>query len=268
MVTIKCPECGESLQVPEKFIGEWGICKYCGKTIHATPQEPNIHKQVVVPTVKTGITKIGSILIFIAFIIVVILTWANRYTPQEVAGATATTSTPPQINKNLPGYKIVSEEDISLGSVPRLRYGVVVEHVLTRTELTEISDQIIKQSTANRKVKAIAIFFYLPESDLSGHYTAGKSEWAPNGVWADAASDSPPRLVVTEGSAIGNILPETIEKIPLPTKKEIWRQLILYEDNGMEPAESNKVVARQYGITEEQVLNIATEALVKGWPMP
>lgn len=41
MIVIRCSECGKKLHVPEKFLGQWGTCKHCGKKI-----------QVLVPPLK------------------------------------------------------------------------------------------------------------------------------------------------------------------------------------------------------------------------
>jgi hypothetical protein len=52
------------------------------------------------------------------------------------------------------------------------------------------------------------LFFYLPDSDLTGFYTAGKAEWAPYGDWG-RAGDVPTgdyskhELRVTVGTAVG-----------------------------------------------------------------
>ena len=53
-------------------------------------------------------------------------------------------------------------------------------------ELTAISNEIIKKATAREQIKALGIFFFLPGTDTSSFYTAGKADWAPGGDWGNA----------------------------------------------------------------------------------
>ncbi len=83
-------------------------------------------------------------------------------------------------------YETVTREDVSLGDVIRLVFRVRVSSAATEAELEEIANQIIGDEIAERDVNAIGFFFYLPDSDTNGPYTAGTGDWAPNGSWEDA----------------------------------------------------------------------------------
>jgi len=87
-----------------------------------------------------------------------------------------------------PAYEIAKREDISFGAVVRIVYRVRVDKPLTEAGLRAIAERIIDQETSRNKVNAIGFLFYLPGSDATGIYTAGKADWAPNGDWAKADS--------------------------------------------------------------------------------
>jgi hypothetical protein len=83
-------------------------------------------------------------------------------------------------------YEVVEREDVSLGDVVRLVFRVQVSSEPTGAELEEIANQLITDETQEQDVNAIGFYFYLPDSDTSGPYTAGTGDWAPNGNWEEA----------------------------------------------------------------------------------
>jgi hypothetical protein len=54
--------------------------------------------------------------------------------------------------------------------------------------------------------------------------------------------------------------------LPEPRRKEIFLALVDAQDHGMSPAESRKVVAERFGVSEGQVRQIEREGLDNGWP--
>jgi hypothetical protein len=88
-------------------------------------------------------------------------------------------------------YTIADREDVSFGAVVRIVYrvgvgGLGVGGSLTEEKLRRIAQEIIDDETAQEDVNAIGFFFYLPGTEITGVYTAGKADWAPDGDWASA----------------------------------------------------------------------------------
>ena len=54
--------------------------------------------------------------------------------------------------------------------------------------------------------------------------------------------------------------------LPEPRRKEIFLALVEAQDHGMSPAESRKVVAGRFGVSEGQVRRIEQEGLDNEWP--
>ncbi len=54
--------------------------------------------------------------------------------------------------------------------------------------------------------------------------------------------------------------------LPEPRRKEIFLALVEAQDHGMSPAESRKVVAERFGVSEGQVRQIEREGLDNDWP--
>jgi hypothetical protein len=56
--------------------------------------------------------------------------------------------------------------------------------------------------------------------------------------------------------------------IPEATRQQIFYDLVAAEDSGIGSEKAREVVAQQYGITMDQVEEIAEEGLMNQWPMP
>jgi hypothetical protein len=56
------------------------------------------------------------------------------------------------------------------------------------------------------------------------------------------------------------------ESLPEPRRKDIFLALVDAQDHGMSPAESRKVVAERFGVSEGQVRQIEREGLDNSWP--
>ena len=105
-------------------------------------------------------------------------------------------------------YKIIDKDDVSYGGVVRLVFRIRVRRLMTESELRNICEKIIRQQKKIKPCNAIGFFFYLPGSDSDGPYTAGKADWAPNGLWEQAGNVatgnySKHKLVVKTGGVLG-----------------------------------------------------------------
>jgi hypothetical protein len=54
--------------------------------------------------------------------------------------------------------------------------------------------------------------------------------------------------------------------LPESRRKEIFQALVEAQDIGQSVAESRRVVAERFGVTEEHVRRIEQEGLDEGWP--
>ncbi|MCH7579113.1 MAG: hypothetical protein IIB22_02595 [Chloroflexi bacterium] len=111
--------------------------------------------------------------------------------PPEDAASTSSTPTgtdggTPTDDSAVLTYDVVEREDVSVGEIVRLVFRVQLSSEATEAELEEIANQLITGETQEQDVNALGFFFYLPDSDTSGPYTAGTGDWAPNGNWEDA----------------------------------------------------------------------------------
>ncbi|MDI9433081.1 MAG: hypothetical protein QM570_15300 [Planctomycetota bacterium] len=170
-------------------------------------------------------------------------------------------------------YDIIRIEDVSFANVKRYSVRVRVEKVLSRDELDVLSMRIIEDLRMTRAHNAIAIFFYLPDSDPKGLYTAGKAEWAPFGDWGNAdqvrtGDYTKHKLQLSVGNATG-IDPDEVRVSGLSTelKKEVFFDLVEAQDRGA-GNRAYGIVASRHGLTEDTVRKIALEGQAQGWPMP
>jgi len=113
--------------------------------------------------------------------------------PTEAPTAQPTTTVPTAAPTQPPAptaapitYDIAEREDISIGPCIRINYRVRVSGPLTEPELRRIAQEIIDDETGNNDVNAIGFGFYLPGTDTTSYYTAGKADWAPDGEWGTA----------------------------------------------------------------------------------
>ena len=179
-------------------------------------------------------------------------------------------------------YSIVEKKDNKVLTGVRLVIRVQVSREATESELLNIGEQIIRQEKGRRPINAIELFYYLPDTETSGSYTAGKAVWAPNGDWG-AAYSTPPgdyskhKHVVTAGNALaGTWKYRTAAEVPEATRRRIFYDLIAAEDKLTKKNRfsrdtqraAHEEVAGSYGLDYDTVSKIWGEGLVKGWRMP
>jgi hypothetical protein len=185
--------------------------------------------------------------------------------------ATVDTASTTQIRNpsdSLPQFSVVQVTDHSYPGAVRKALRVRVAREVTHEELTAISTRIIKQATSQQKINAIKIFFFLPESDTDGMFTAGKATWAPDGDWSRAELRAPPKLFVEAVNPSDSIPDQDRVNLPLALKKQIFLQIVRYQDKGLNASQSHAAAAKDYEISQEDAKRISIEGLVDGWPLP
>lgn len=252
MALIRCAEC--KAKVSDKA----SACPKCG-----APIEISKKKQKSLITTGCGCL---IVLLVVGGIIV-------AFVASDQGGSSSSASPSPtkpslQPSTPVPQHTVVSTEDLSYATVVRKSYRVRVPKEMTKQELTAISDDIVRQATSRQKIKAIVIFYYLPDSDTNGAFTAGKGMWAPGGDWSKASTSLSPRLVVETGGAIVTISKENVVALPVAKKKQVFMQIVRNEDRGMDQDQSCAAAARQFGITTDQAHKIRLEGIFTFWPMP
>lgn len=83
-------------------------------------------------------------------------------------------------------YEVVSTDFVSFDGIWRYTVKARVDNVLTTDQLASLSESILGELAETKGVDALAVFFYLRDSDIGGAYTAGMAEWVPYGEWARA----------------------------------------------------------------------------------
>lgn len=174
----------------------------------------------------------------------------------------------------IPKYEIASIKSVSYGAVKRYDVRVRVGHMLSRTELERVSEAIIEELKVTRPHNALALLYYLPDSDTNGFYTAGKAEWAPYGDWSRADEARTGRysshaLKLFPGNAMGFDPEKTrVPGLSVETKKRIFFELVAAQDRGVGDNEAYGIIANKFGVDENTVRKIAIEGVANGWPMP
>ena len=174
----------------------------------------------------------------------------------------------PQLAQCKEDYKIIEREDLSYRSpssdilIKRLSYRIKVDPPITKDKLRSICNKIILVQSSN--INAISFLFYLPDTGVDGAYTAGKAEWAPNGKWQDAESNSPHQFNIVLAKT------PSYKKSSLPTskKKKIFYELVVAQDRGVGDDRAYHIIAEKYGLSVKEARKIAVEGVVKNWPMP
>lgn len=199
-------------------------------------------------------------------------------------------------------YEMIEEEDIStkalgdkvlseytseeLERLPlnyRMKYSITIPRDITEEELKSTMAQIIKdKSTENPDVDEIVVFSWYFEGSVGQSAAMGKAEWCPDGEWGEL----PPEIAENNNRDSYKIIFSQIEiqdyedeeKYGLSEEERMQAFYDLVELQDSIPLddpeweekneESYSIIAEKYGITEDQMHEISTEGLVKGWPMP
>jgi len=106
-------------------------------------------------------------------------------TPEPVTPTPSNTPSPEPTSQPVT-YEIVERNPINIGSCVRIVNRVRVSGPINEADLLRIAQEVIDDETDQNDVNAIAFFLYLPGTDTTDIYTAGKVDWAPEGTWSKA----------------------------------------------------------------------------------
>jgi len=185
------------------------------------------------------------------------------------------------------GDKVLSEyTSEELERLPlnyRMKYSITIPRDITEEELKSTMAQIIKdKSTENPDIDEIVVFSWYFEGSVGQSAAMGKAEWCPDGEWGEL----PPEIAENNNRDSYKIIFSQIEiqdyedeeKFGLSEEERMQAFYDLVELQDSIPLddpeweekneESYSIIAEKYGITEDQMHEISTEGLVKGWPMP
>jgi|GEM_PF-2340522 len=95
-----------------------------------------------------------------------------------------------------PHYKVLAIENSGCALPVCKVYKVEVPRMMSGDELIAIANKIIQEATSRESIDALSCLFYLPGTSTSPSYTAGKTDWAPDG-----SSKPSHKLVVYVGPA-------------------------------------------------------------------
>ena len=186
----------------------------------------------------------------------------------------------PTANYNLHGTR-----DVSFGSCVRIVADVVLreEQPLSNTDLVTVAQNVVRSIVANKRVNAIVVFFWGPESGVGqGGSAAASVDWAPAGQWDKAdtvvtGDYSHNRYSVQFNRTEEALTPSPVEgSLSLSKQRQAFYDLVRLQDSiplsdprySERAAEVLGTIAARYGITEAEMKEIDYEGIRKGWPMP
>lgn len=199
-------------------------------------------------------------------------------------------------------YKMVDEEDISikalgdkllseytleeLDKLPtnyRMKYSITIPRDITEEELKSTLAQIIKEkSTKNPDIDEVVVFSWYFEGSVGQTAAMGRAEWCPNGEWGGLSpeiaksNDRDTYKIVFDQIDIQIYEDEVKFSLTESERMQAFYDLVKLQDSipfddpqwEEKNDESYITIAKKYGITEEQMHEISTEGIIKGWPMP
>ncbi|MBA7509689.1 hypothetical protein ES705_01653 [subsurface metagenome] len=198
-------------------------------------------------------------------------------------------------------YKIVEEEDISIKALgdklfseytaeeidrlpinKRMKYSITVPRDITEEELKSTLSQIIKEkSTENLEIDEIVVFAWYFKESVGQTAAMGKAEWCPNGEWGGLSPEIAENDIRDSYKIIFSIDIQIYEDevkygLTESERMKAFYDLVELQDSipidDPEWAEKNDeaytIIAKNYGITRDQMFKIGIEGITKGWPMP
>lgn len=170
-------------------------------------------------------------------------------------------------------YTIVDKKDLSFSIVVRTQYKVQLDRGLNKQELKSISKEIVENLIIKEPQNAVTIFYYLPNTNTKGGYTAGMVDWAPFGDWGK--SDAVLKGNYTKhdyniivGGVMGEIVEPKNPTISDKKRQDIFYNLVKLQDTGYDNKRAYTKIAKRYNVDEKLVEDIVMEGLTKGWRMP
>lgn len=180
--------------------------------------------------------------------------------------------TPVPRSKSGADYDVKARKDISFGLTKRFVVRIQLQKPSPADELKRISEKIVENYKGKEPINAVSILFYLPGSDINGHFTAGKVDWAPSGKW-ESASDvragdySKHQYNIHVGNALEEVAPPANIGLSVEKQKRIFVEIVQEQDKGGDPVDAQNRVAVKHGITETEINKIKIQGVYNGWPM-
>ncbi len=198
-------------------------------------------------------------------------------------------------------YKMIEEEEISLKALGdkllseytteeierlpknyRMKYSITIPHDIIEDELKSTLSQIIKEkSTENFEIDEIVVCAWYFEESVGQTAAMGKAEWCPNGEWGGLSPEIAESDIRNSYKIIFSINIQTYEEeekygLTESVRMQAFYDLVELQDSipfdDPEWEEKNDeaytIIAKNYGITRDQMFEIGVEGVVKGWPMP
>ncbi|MFC1785642.1 hypothetical protein ACFL0J_08480 [Candidatus Neomarinimicrobiota bacterium] len=220
-------------------------------------------------------TRVSTLIIILVSIINISCMPTKQPTPQEIEKKEITNVVEEQVT--IVAYNVVSEEDLSFvednRKVNRTQCKVLIDRSSNEQELKTISEEIIENLKNKEYQNAVTIFYYLPNTNTDGFYTAGMVDWSPFGDWAKAdkvleGDYSKHKYKIIVGGVMGKVVEPTNTTISEKTRQEIFYNLVKLQDTGYDSKKAYKKIAKQYDVDVKLVEDIVMEGLTKNWRMP
>ena len=241
--------------------------------------------------------------VFLGFIFILVLasisqhdTSIDRVSSPPSSEATPSTSSPretggsgispagvsSQEEVSVPAFHLHGTRDVSFSVCVRLVADVVLqkEEALSDEQLIHIAQQVVNSIISTRQVNAIGVFFWGPESAIGQGLAAASVDWAPEGRWEKAdtveTGDYSRHRFRVDFNRTAELATSPTVSLDLTTRKEIYYNLVALQDRipiddpqySEKNADAYRVIAEQYGISVEEVHEIAMEGIRKAWPLP
>lgn len=177
-----------------------------------------------------------------------------------------------QPNK-IPEYDLAGSKNISTDRVKKVEVRIRVAKEPSETEIKSICEDIFVKLEKLEICDAVVILFYLSDSNIEGHFTAGKAVWAPFGDLTKAANPryrqkSNYRFSIQTGNALGKLPEKNETAASMPEKKkrkQIYHELLEESDKTGSDIEADKIIAKRHNISSDDIHKISLEGVLKGW---
>lgn len=175
-----CRECGEEVPKYAK------ICPHCEIRNPVTTQRERLEHKL---------SMIFYVILFagLAVLVIFIYRWEGFTVRSMDTGPKATqdspsSSSPTQTTEasRLPEYRMIRTEDSSYGRVIRQAVRIRVPKHYTKGEVERIAHAVADSIGNLRRLNALMMYFYGPDSPIPGFPDVARVEWAPYGDWSKA----------------------------------------------------------------------------------
>lgn len=184
-------------------------------------------------------------------------------------------------------YQVFETRDVSFAGAKRVSAKITIEPGLSRDVVRKTLLTAASTIQQQKDVDAVMVHAYRSDGGTHGPYNVGMATRAPNGKWEDADSNGPMRTTVfLEDAYFHREAPTLRFGLSEDERKKVYREIIAAEKRSdreatakYPPAEFRKVIemeqelnrkykasiAKEYGLTTDQLSKIGIEGLQKKW---